>query len=174
MGLAIARSLEANGVDAIVVSQGQAGSKHIPYAPLYWPEGYMVPLAEALKKAVKIPVIVGGRLGDPVLAERVLEEGKADFISMGRPLIADPDLPKKVQQGHPGEIRRCIADNWCFEIFGRAEMRCTLNAAAGRELKYEEIKPAERKKTVVIVGRRAGGHGSGSSGRAQGSQGPVL
>jgi 2,4-dienoyl-CoA reductase-like NADH-dependent reductase (Old Yellow Enzyme family)/thioredoxin reductase len=151
-GLAIARSLEANGVDAIVVSQGQAGSKHVPYAPLYWAEGYMVPLAEALKKTVTIPVVVGGRLGDPALAERVLQEGKADFISLGRPLIADPDLPKKVQQGHPGEIRRCVADNWCFEIFGSAEMRCTLNAAAGRELSYEEIKPAERRKTVVIVG----------------------
>ena len=151
-GLAIARSLEASGVDAIVVSQGQAGSKHVPYAPLYWAEGYMVPLAEALKKAVAIPVVVGGRLGNPALAERVLEEGKADFISLGRPLIADPDLPKKVQQGHPGEIRRCVADNWCFEIFGSGEMRCTLNAAAGREVSYEEIKPAERKKTVVIVG----------------------
>jgi 2,4-dienoyl-CoA reductase-like NADH-dependent reductase (Old Yellow Enzyme family)/thioredoxin reductase len=151
-GVAIARSLEANGVDAIVVSQGQAGSKHVPYAPLYWPEGYMVPLAEALKKTVTIPVIVGGRLGDPALGEQVLEEEKADFISLGRPLIADPDLPRKVQQGHTVEIRRCIADNWCFEIFGSAEMRCTLNAAAGRELRYEDLRPAERKKTVAIVG----------------------
>jgi 2,4-dienoyl-CoA reductase-like NADH-dependent reductase (Old Yellow Enzyme family)/thioredoxin reductase len=151
-GLAIAQRLEREGVDAIVVSQGQAGSKQIPYAPLYWPEGYMVPLAEALKKVLKIPVIVGGRLGDPVLAERILEEGKADFISMGRPLIADPDLPKKVQQGQPRGIRRCIADNWCFEIFGSAEMRCTLNATAGRELKYGEVKPAQKRKKVVIVG----------------------
>jgi len=67
-------------------------------------------------------------------------------------LIADPDLPKKVKEGRPGEIRPCVADNWCFEIFGKAEMRCTLNAAAGRELKYAEIKPAERIKRVVIVG----------------------
>ena len=152
-GLAIAQRLEREGVDAIVVSQGQAGSKQIPYAPLYWPEGYMVPLAEALKKVLKIPVIVGGRLGDPVLAERILEEGKADFISMGRPLIADPDLPKKVKEGHTGEIRRCIADNWCFEIFGSAEMRCTLNAAAGRELKYGEIKPAKEKRPSLLSGR---------------------
>ena len=151
-GLAIAQRLEQGGVDAIVVSQGQAGSKQLPYAPLYWPEGYMVPLAEALKKVVKIPVIVGGSLGDPALAEKVLEEGKADFISMGRPLIADPDLPKKVQKGHIREIRRCIADNWCFEIFGKAEMRCTLNATAGRELKYGEVKPAQKRKKVVIVG----------------------
>src|SRR4030042_2779419 len=69
-GLAIAQRLEQGGVDAIVVSQGQAGSKQLPYAPLYWPEGYMVPLAEALKKAVKIPGIVGGSLGDPALAEK--------------------------------------------------------------------------------------------------------
>ncbi|MFH1123982.1 MAG: FAD-dependent oxidoreductase [Pseudomonadota bacterium] len=151
-GLAIAQSLEEKGIDGIVVSQGQAGSKQIPYAPLYWPEGYMVPLAEALKKVLTIPVIVGGRLGDPVLAEQVLKEGKADFISMGRPLIADPDLPKKVQEGQIRAIRRCVADNWCFEIFGKAEMRCTLNAAAGRELKYGEIKPAVRTKRVVIVG----------------------
>jgi 2,4-dienoyl-CoA reductase-like NADH-dependent reductase (Old Yellow Enzyme family)/thioredoxin reductase len=151
-GLTIARRLEEEGVDGIVVSQGQAGSKQIPYAPLYWPEGYMVPLAEALKKAVKIPVIVGGRLGDPACAERVLEEGKADFISMGRPLIADPDLPRKLKEGHGRAIRRCVADNWCFEIFGKAEMRCSLNAAAGRELRYGDIKRADRTKKVVVVG----------------------
>jgi 2,4-dienoyl-CoA reductase-like NADH-dependent reductase (Old Yellow Enzyme family)/thioredoxin reductase len=151
-GLAIAQRFEQAGVDAIVVSQGQAGSKQVPYAPLYWPEGYMVPLAEALKKVVKLPVIVGGGLGDPVRAEQVLAEGKADFISMGRPLIADPDLPRKVRQGRIREIRHCIGDNWCFEIFGKSEMRCTLNAAAGREVRYGEVKPAERKKKVVIVG----------------------
>jgi NADPH-dependent 2,4-dienoyl-CoA reductase/sulfur reductase-like enzyme len=151
-GVAIAQRFEQAGVDAIVVSQGQAGSKQVPYAPLYWPEGYMVRLAEALKKVVKLPVIVGGGLGDPVLAEQVLAEGKADFISMGRPLIADADLPRKVRQGRFREIRRCIGDNWCFEIFGKSEMRCTLNAAAGREVRYGEVKPAERKKKVVIVG----------------------
>ena len=151
-GLAIAQRFEQAGVDAVIVSQGQAGSKQVPYAPLYWPEGYMVPLAEALKKVVKLPVIVGGGLGDPVLAEQVLAEGKADFISMGRPLIADADLPRKVRQGRFREIRRCIGDNWCFEIFGKSEMRCTLNAAAGREVRYGQVKPAERKKKVVIVG----------------------
>ena len=112
----------------------------------------MVPLAEALKKAVKIPVIVGGRLGDPACAERVLEEGKADFISLGRPLIADPDLPKKLKERGGKGIRRCVADNWCFEIFGKAEMRCSLNAAAGRELRYGEVKLAGSPKRIVVVG----------------------
>jgi len=151
-GLAIAKRFEQAGIDAIVVSQGQAGSKQVPYAPLYWPEGYMVPLAEALKKVVKMPVIVGGMLGDPKVAEQVLEKGKADFISLGRPLIADPDLPRKVQSGRVQDIRPCIGDNWCMEIFGKSEMRCTLNAAAGREVKYGEVKAAEKKKKVVVVG----------------------
>lgn len=151
-GLRIAQHFEEIGVDAIVVSQGQAGSKQIPYAPFYRPEGYMVPLAEALKKVIAIPVIVGGRLGDPQIAGQVLEDGKADFISLGRPLIADPELPKKVIQGRVREIRRCVSDNHCFELFGKAEMRCALNVAAGRELNFSEIKPAEIKKKVVIVG----------------------
>jgi len=151
-GLAIAKRFEQAGVDAIVVSQGQAGSKHVPYAPLYWPEGFMVPLAEALKKTIRIAVIVGGRLGDPALAEKVLQEGKADFISMGRPLITDPDLPKKVRMRQVKEIRRCIGDNWCFEIFGKSEMRCGLNPVAGREAMYGDIKPAVRTKKIVIVG----------------------
>jgi NADPH-dependent 2,4-dienoyl-CoA reductase/sulfur reductase-like enzyme len=151
-GLRIARHFEKIGVDAIVVSQGQAGSKQIPYAPFYRPEGYMVPLAEALKKVVKIPVIVGGRLGDPEIAGQILEDGKADFISLGRPLIADPDLPKKVIQGRVKQIRRCVSDNYCFEVFPKGEMRCALNVTAGREVIFGEIEPAEAKKKIVIVG----------------------
>lgn len=151
-GLRIARHLEEIGVDAIVVSQGQAGSKQIPYAPFYRPEGYMVPLAEALKKTVDIPVIVGGRLGDPVKAAQVLADGKADFIGLGRPLIADPDLPIKVKQGRVREIRRCVSDNYCFEVFPKGEMRCALNVTAGREITFGEITPAGVKKKVVIVG----------------------
>lgn len=151
-GLLIAQHLEKIGVNAIVVSQGQAGSKQVPYAPYYRPEGYMVPLAEAVKKVVKIPVIVGGRLGDPEIAEHILKEGKADFISLGRPLIADPDLPRKVIQGRVKEILPCVSDNYCFEVFGKAEMRCALNAQAGRETDYSEIKPAEEKKKIVVVG----------------------
>ena len=156
-GLAIARRLEEAGVDGIVVSQGQVGARSIPYAPLYWPAGYMVPLAEALKKAVKIPVIAGGQLGDPVLAEQVLSEGKADFIYLGRPLIADPEWGKKVREGRSHEIRRCLADNWCFEVFGKAEMRCTVNAVAGKELACGELKPAEASKKILIVGAGAAG-----------------
>lgn len=151
-GLLIAQHLAKIGVDAIVVSQGQAGSKQVPYAPFYRPEGYMVPLAEALKKVIKIPVIVGGRLGDPEIAEQVLRDGKADFISLGRPLIADPDLPKKVMQGQVRQIRRCLSDNYCFEVFPKAEMRCALNITAGREVNFGEIKPAEEKKKIVVVG----------------------
>jgi NADPH-dependent 2,4-dienoyl-CoA reductase/sulfur reductase-like enzyme len=128
------------------------GARSIPYAPLYWPEGYMVSSAEALKSAVKIPVVCGGQLGDPVLAEKVLAEGKADFIYLGRPLIADPEWANKVREGKSNEIRRCLADNWCFEIFGKGEMRCTVNPEAGKELACGELKPAAAPKKILIVG----------------------
>jgi hypothetical protein len=151
-GLEIARHFQENGVDGIVVSQGQAGSKQIPYAPLHWPPGYMVPLAAALKEAVSIPIIVGGRLGQPALAEEILASGKADFISLGRPLIADPELPHKLQQGKASSIRQCLADNWCFEIFGKADMHCTLNFVAGQESRYSKITPAAESRRIVVIG----------------------
>jgi 2,4-dienoyl-CoA reductase-like NADH-dependent reductase (Old Yellow Enzyme family)/thioredoxin reductase len=156
-GLKIAKLLQEHGVDAIVVSQGQAGSPHVPYAPLYWPKGFNVPLAEALKKTVSIPIVVGGRLGDPVVAEQVLACEKADFIGLGRPLIADPELPQKVSQGKTSTIRVCLADNYCFENFGTSEMRCTLNFAAGQERKYAELKPTDKPKKVFIIGAGAAG-----------------
>ncbi len=151
-GLEIARRLEQAGVDGLVVSQGQVGARSIPYAPLYWPEGYMVSSAEALKSAVKIPVVCGGQLGDPAFAEKVLAEGKADFIYLGRPLIADPEWGKKVREGRSREIRRCLADNWCFEIFGKGEMRCTVNPEAGKEFVCGELAAAAKPKKVLIVG----------------------
>ena len=151
-GLEIGRCLEQAGVDALVVSQGQAGARSIPYAPLYWSAGYMVNSAEALKSAVKIPVVVGGQLGDPALAEKVLTEGKADFIYLGRPLIADPEWANKVQESRSREIRHCVADNWCFEIFPKGEMRCTLNPEAGKEFTCGVLQPAATPKKILIVG----------------------
>lgn len=150
-GLEIARRLEQAGVDGLVVSQGQIGSQSFPYAPLYWPAGYMVSLAEALKAAVKIPIIVGGQLGDPAWAERVLVEGKADFVYLGRPLIADPEWPNKLREGRSREIRRCHADNYCFSIFGTGEMRCAINPEAGREWACK-LQPTTAPKKILIVG----------------------
>jgi len=112
-----------------------------------------LPLAEAVKQAVKIPVLVGGRLDDARLAEKTLTDGKADFICVGRALIADPDWPQKVANGQTEEIRPCLSCNECRQAGHRGQpVRCAVNAAAGKERRYDSIQPAEVKKKVLIAG----------------------
>jgi len=154
----IAKKLEQAGVDCISISSGVYYSGIPAVPPHYFPPGVLLPLAEAMKEAVDIPVIAVGRLDDPRLAEQVLKDGKADFIGVGRGLTADPDWPLKVARGQIGEIRKCVACNYCREkLFLSMPMRCTVNPVAGREGKYDVIKPAEVKKKVIIAGAGPGG-----------------
>jgi 2,4-dienoyl-CoA reductase-like NADH-dependent reductase (Old Yellow Enzyme family)/thioredoxin reductase len=152
----IVRRLEAAGVDAISVSSGIYEStpwysRIFPTAGM--PMGCNVPLAEGIKKVVKIPIIVAGKLGDPVLAEKVLKDGKADLIAMGRPLLADPELPRKAYEGRLDDIRPCIYCNEaCIGNISRFwRISCVVNPALGREREYQ-IEPAKRKKRVLVVG----------------------
>ncbi len=108
--------------------------------------GAQVPFAAAVKQAVSIPVITVGRL-DAELGEKVLKEGKADFIGMTRRLIADPEYPNKVAAGRLEDIAPCTACYTCLE----EKRRCRINAAHASDEKYI-IKPAEKKKKVVVVG----------------------
>jgi 2,4-dienoyl-CoA reductase-like NADH-dependent reductase (Old Yellow Enzyme family)/thioredoxin reductase len=152
----IAQRLESAGIDALNVS---AGIYESPpwfsriFPTMGMPVGCNVPLAHEIKKVVKIPVIVAGKLGDPMLAEKVLKEGKADLIAMGRPLLVDPELPKKADEGRLGDIRPCI---YCNEACAGNVSRmwrigCVVNPALGREKEYE-IEPAAKARRVLVVG----------------------
>jgi 2,4-dienoyl-CoA reductase (NADPH2) len=110
--------------------------------------GSNVPLAEAVKRVVTIPVITVGRL-DPELGESILREGKADFIAMTRRLFADPELPNKIASGRYYDIVPCSSCTACKDEDG--PRRCRINAALGSERSYV-LEPAVRKKTVVVVG----------------------
>ncbi|MDO8567092.1 MAG: FAD-dependent oxidoreductase [Dehalococcoidales bacterium] len=150
---ALARNLEAAGIDGIAISSGVHLSYKPIVAPYIYPRGLFIPYAELIKKEVKIPVLLSGRLDEPELAEKVLKEGKADFISLGRGLIADPDWPKKAATGQTGEIRPCLACNECRQVAHRGQqVRCSVNATAGREGKLDAVKPATVKKKVLVVG----------------------
>lgn len=139
------------GAQAIHVSAYAAGS-YVTKAPLSDTPGLLVPLAEAVKKVARVPVIAVGRL-DHEVGEKVLEEGKADVIAIGRRLIADPELPNKVAEGRLDDIRPCIGCMECIERVGSREqgLSCTINAATGREREYR-IQPATKRKRVMIVG----------------------
>ncbi|MFC1909588.1 FAD-dependent oxidoreductase, partial [Chloroflexota bacterium] len=150
----LAKRLEAVGVDGIDISAWVHGINLFPVPPYFCPSGIFIPLAEAIKKVVNIPVFVGGKLNDPGLASKVLKEGKADFICLGRALIADPDWPQKVASEQIEEIRKCLACNECqrWSIQKVQSIRCSVNAVAGRESKYDLIPQAAVKKKVLIVG----------------------
>jgi 2,4-dienoyl-CoA reductase-like NADH-dependent reductase (Old Yellow Enzyme family)/thioredoxin reductase len=141
------------GAQAIHVSGYGAGS-YITTAPIPDTPGFLVPLAEEVKKLTNVPVIAVGRL-DLELGERILEEGKADLIAIGRRLLADPDLPNKVAEGRLDEIIPCIGCMECIERLAfdeRSEgVTCVVNPTMGRERAYQ-IKPVRKAKKVVVVG----------------------
>jgi 2,4-dienoyl-CoA reductase-like NADH-dependent reductase (Old Yellow Enzyme family)/thioredoxin reductase len=143
----------AAGAQAIHVSGYGAGS-YITTAPISDTPGFLIPLAEEVKKLTKVPVIAVGRL-DLELGEKILEEGKADLIAIGRRLLADPDLPNKVAEGRLDEVTSCIGCMECIERLAFAEhgegVTCTINPTTGREKEYQ-IKPVVKAKNVVVVG----------------------
>jgi 2,4-dienoyl-CoA reductase-like NADH-dependent reductase (Old Yellow Enzyme family)/thioredoxin reductase len=129
-----------------------AGVEAAYVSPWYTTPGLNASVAAAVRQAVDVPVFVTGRVTDPETAERLLAEGCADMVGMVRALIADPELPKKVQGGRAGQIRRCLGLSECHHIGPhRTPLTCAVNASAGREAEME-IVPADIIKTVVVVG----------------------
>ena len=157
-GLEIARRLEEAGVDALSIDAGASETIHWMIPSEFQPPGCSVPLAEMTTKVVNIPVIVSGKIGYPELAEAVLQSKKADFIALGRTLLADPEWPNKVKEARVAEIRPCIG---CFEgcrrrIHEGKTLSCAVNPATGQE-KELAICLAEKKKYVMVIGGGPGG-----------------
>jgi 2,4-dienoyl-CoA reductase-like NADH-dependent reductase (Old Yellow Enzyme family)/thioredoxin reductase len=147
----IAGALEQHGADALHVSACIGASWYLIHPPYYAPEGIFVPLAAAVKSAVGIPVITVGRIRTPALADQILGENKADFVSMGRALIADPDLPVKARQGRAAEIIPCISCNRCALSIRKGALQCAVNPEAGRE-EMLAFRTANVPKKVWVVG----------------------
>jgi 2,4-dienoyl-CoA reductase (NADPH2) len=104
-----------------------------------------------VKKVVSVPVLCACRL-DPALGEMFLEQGKLDFVGMTRRLLADPELPNKVAAGKLENIRTCTGCLHCIDVRNKNKLlECQVNASLGREREYE-LKPAAKKKKVLVVG----------------------
>ena len=104
---------------------------------------------------MRVPVIAVGRLGDPAIATAAVASGKADFIALGRTLVADPQWVEKLRRGEP--IRRCLACNTCInEMRGGARIGCVVNGAAGRETVFAQPKPPHGERIAVIGAGPAG------------------
>jgi 2,4-dienoyl-CoA reductase (NADPH2) len=113
--------------------------------------GANLPMAAEIKKAVSVPVIVMGKM-DWEMGEKAIRKGKVDIISMNRRLFADPELPKKVLEGRIEDINPCTSCMTCFNLGEHFQpVACRVNPSFGHEREYE-IKPAKKKKKVMIIG----------------------
>lgn len=142
---------EQAGVDSINVTGG-GHETHVPQIGSDVPAGAFLHLARGIKEKVSVPVFASNRLGDPLVAEKALRSGAADMICWGRPLLADPELPLKVQAGRINEIVPCIGCNVCFDLLlSDSPVCCTVNPRLGREADTE-IKKAKVKKRIFVAG----------------------
>lgn len=149
----VAQWYEAAGVDAFDISAGAIETAYMANPYMMFPRGLLVPLAAGVKEVVSVPVFAVGRINDPLLAEKVLAEGSADAITLGRALIADPEFPNKAREGRLGDIRPCIACNQgCIDrLQPQLDVACLANPEAGRE-QYLALFPAPKPKNVLVVG----------------------
>jgi len=155
----VARWLEEAGVVALNVTADYYQScmrmpwkvegEKLPRPPMAHPHGFLVPLVAEIKKVVNIPVMAVGWMS-PETGEQALKEGKIDMVVMGRPLLADPEIPNKLASDRLDDITPCIGCLMC-QVDIHKGVKCAVNASAGREYEYP-IVPAKKKKRVVVVG----------------------
>ncbi len=148
-----ARIAERAGADAIHVSAYANPSSGIGFteAPLVHEPGGYLGFARDIKKAVSIPVIAVGRI-EPEVAEQVIRAGEADFVAMGRKLLADAELPNKLRDGRSADVRPCIYCYVCVsQIFLNDHVICAVNAETGFE-ESRAITPAPNPRTILVVG----------------------
>jgi len=155
----LCKRLEALGVAAIHMSGGNHHQTIHEVSPMGMPLAYNVWAAEAVKKALKIPVIASGSITSPELAEKILSDGKGDFIGLGRPLWADPLFPQKALEGRPEDVRPCIRCNDGCLARGdhlAKTIQCSVNVAVCREEEFKITKTEQSKKVAVVGGGPAG------------------
>lgn len=150
----LAKVLEKEGIDAFHMSGGDHHTMIHQVSPMAMSIGHNVWAAEAIKKVVSVPVIASGSITQPDFAEEIIASGKGDFVGLGRPLWADPEWPKKAEEGRPEDIRPCIRCNeGCLErtFFNYKAITCAVNPTISREGELE-IQPAKTKKNIAVVG----------------------
>jgi dimethylglycine catabolism A len=146
------------GADALHIAAGHyrslpSAARMIP--PMAYPDATFLAYAAEIKKDVAVPVIAVGRLGDPEVAADAVASGKADFVALGRTLIAEPDWVAKLTRGEPA--RRCLACNTCVnEMRGGTQLGCVVNGTAGRETRFLGATPPRGERIAVIGAGPAG------------------
>lgn len=150
--------LEREGVDAFDIDAGSYETIEYIFPPSYLGDACMEYVCTPARKVVNVPILNSGN-HTPETAVKLIDSGNADFVMFGRPLIADPYLPLKLQNNHREDVRPCIRCN--EDCIGRivtrsTKLSCSVNPQACEEKRFT-VKPSESKKKVVVVGAGPGG-----------------
>ncbi|WP_422627232.1 NADPH-dependent 2,4-dienoyl-CoA reductase [Rhodococcus sp. (in: high G+C Gram-positive bacteria)] len=150
--VALAQEIEAAGATFLNTDIGWHESR-VPTIVTSVPRAAFADVTAKLSDHVGIPVAASNRINMPETAESILSEGRADLVSLARPMLADPDWVRKATAGTPDEINTCIACNQaCLDhAFVNKRVSCLLNPRAGRETELL-LAPTRRSKEVAVVG----------------------
>jgi len=167
--------LRAGVYDFFDLSIGSSHAEHHTIAPMAVAEGFPLEFSGRAKALVgdRAAVFVAGRIVDPAMAARAVEQGAADMVAMSRAHLADPQLVRKAREGRIGEITRCIGANVCVARSLKGEpAACVLNPVTGREAAWGdgslEPVPAGAARRVLIVGAGPAGLRAGAVAAARG------
>lgn len=151
-GVEIARKFESYGVDMLNINTGTYDTFYYCVGPYYLPKGYNLDYAKQVKAAVGIPVFLAGKMDDPDMCEKAIEDGLIDGVTLARASLCDPHYPEKVFMGRPEKIRPCISCTNCIEtnLAGGVPL-CSTNPDAMNAYN-NPIAAAKEKKRVIIVG----------------------
>ncbi len=150
----LAPILEKEGADYLHISAGVYGSKQLTIPSMYVEHGCFVNLADRIKKEISIPVVTVGRIKNPEMADSIIREQRADIVSMGRSLLADPELPNKAASGAFSDIRPCMGCclGCIHAVLALEPGGCVVNPDVGREYLLSDDEKTESSKTVLIAG----------------------
>ena len=145
-------------VDILHVSAGGVPDFGITHPPMFAEAGCNVKYAAEIKKHVHIPVATVGALNEPAHMEEIIASGQADIVCMARALLADHELPRKVEENRSDEILRCLRCFMCHAERMLTQTRvCAINPVIGREYETRFVPPAESRKNVLVAGGGPGG-----------------
>ncbi|WP_109127202.1 NADPH-dependent 2,4-dienoyl-CoA reductase [Dyella sp. C11] len=148
----LAKAIEAAGASIINTGIGWHEAR-VPTIVTSVPRAGFAWVTKKLKGEVSIPLITTNRINMPDVAEQILVSGEADMVSMARPLLADPEWPRKAQAGRSERINTCIACNQaCLDhVFKQQLASCLLNPRACHETELR-IEPATSRKNIAVIG----------------------
>lgn len=154
----LAKALEEAGCDYLSASYGSTTDPRKSMEPEGSPEGGRLPMHSRIKNAVSIPVFGSGVMRTPEFCDKIIEEGRLDYIVMARTLNCDPYWPEKARTGHLERIRPCLSCNACLDMVEYAHtLSCAINPESGIEAFNAASHPAPVKKNVMVIGGGLGG-----------------